>query len=297
MFVAPVYIRQLEKCRSLVLYALPTRSVNLHLAGESVSTVNSSWSRIRAAIESAIPGVSAVLRPGVSATQLGSFEKMIGQRLPNDVRESYLLCDGTTAELEQRLLCGPFYGFDMLPLAELIDSWKMWAGLVEGKGHDAHMKGVDWIRPVYASSGWLPIIADAAGSHIGVDLSPTDKGLTGQVINFGRHEYSKLVLAPTFEAFLAQIAADLESQYIHLGLYEGKPSYNAGQFKHYLSGIHDPQDYVPRIVACFERQLGPKSAQIKKYLVALAEHYARQKKTDGEALANFYLQRMVSALN
>ncbi|CCH41446.1 Cell wall assembly regulator [Wickerhamomyces ciferrii] len=67
------------------------------------------------------------------------------------------------------------------------------------------------IHPVYSHQGWVPLVTDNSGNHIGVDLSPAKKGTWGQVILFGRDFDTKFVLAPTWGDFLLLFVKDLEN--------------------------------------------------------------------------------------
>ena len=51
---------------------------------------------------------------------------------------------------------------------------------------------------------------DWGGNHFGIDLSPGPDGRRGQVINFGRDEDLKVVMAPNLEAFIAWMAGELD---------------------------------------------------------------------------------------
>ncbi|BAO41345.1 KNR4/SMI1 homolog [Kluyveromyces marxianus DMKU3-1042] len=66
------------------------------------------------------------------------------------------------------------------------------------------------IQPVYAHSGWIPLVTDNAGNHIGIDLAPGPKGKYGQVILFGREFDTKFVVANNWGDFLLSFANDLE---------------------------------------------------------------------------------------
>lgn len=65
------------------------------------------------------------------------------------------------------------------------------------------------IKPVYANYGWIPLVTDNAGNHIGVDLAPGPKGKYGQVILFGREFDTKFVVANNWGDFLLSFANDL----------------------------------------------------------------------------------------
>jgi len=48
----------------------------------------------------------------------------------------------------------------------------------------------------------LPLITDGSGNYIGIDFNPGTKGIIGQIINYGRDEYTMKVLANSFEDFV-----------------------------------------------------------------------------------------------
>ena len=64
---------------------------------------------------------------------------------------------------------------------------------------------------MYASPGWIPFASDSGGNCLGIDLDPGPTGTRGQVINFGRDEDEKFVLAPSMNEFLEWFADQLES--------------------------------------------------------------------------------------
>ncbi|AAS51781.2 ADL139Wp [Eremothecium gossypii ATCC 10895] len=66
------------------------------------------------------------------------------------------------------------------------------------------------IQPVYAHPGWIPLVTDHAGNHIGVDLAPGPKGKYAQVILFGREFDTKFVVADNWGDFLLGFVNDLE---------------------------------------------------------------------------------------
>lgn len=67
------------------------------------------------------------------------------------------------------------------------------------------------IQPVYAHSGWIPLVTDDAGNHIAIDLAPGPKGKYAQVIMFGRDFDTKFVIADNWGDFLLNFVNDLEN--------------------------------------------------------------------------------------
>ncbi|KAL9125264.1 MAG: hypothetical protein Q9217_005512 [Psora testacea] len=67
------------------------------------------------------------------------------------------------------------------------------------------------VQKAYAHPGWIPLARDWGGNNLAVDLSPGPMGKWGQIIIFGRDYDCKYVVARSWAAFLAMVAADLQS--------------------------------------------------------------------------------------
>lgn len=64
-----------------------------------------------------------------------------------------------------------------------------------------------FVKPVYANRNWIPLTAGS--DHL--DFDPGPNGTVGQVINFGRDEDEKDVIASSFGDFLQWYVKELES--------------------------------------------------------------------------------------
>lgn len=69
------------------------------------------------------------------------------------------------------------------------------------------------IQRCYTTRGWIPLGALGASgcAYFGLDLNPGPNGVVGQVVNFGRDEENKYVLATNWARFLADVADELEA--------------------------------------------------------------------------------------
>jgi cell wall assembly regulator SMI1 len=197
-----------------------------------------SWRRIEAWLDLHLPALKFTLRPGVSKKDLKKFERSIGRTLPEDVRESWLIHDGQ-GHLPAKMYEGPgvpipeslglFFG---LKLKTLLDSegslssqgalaeWTHWKELIEGEDEPGYWDEFDersrsWpagaIRRRYFHPGWVPLVTLVDVDYLGVDLDPGPDGVVGQVINFGRNEDDKYVLAASWAQFLEDFADELEA--------------------------------------------------------------------------------------
>ena len=133
------------------------------------------------------------------------MRREIGRGLPEGLRNVYLENDGQN----EYALQGAFFGLPFIGLGEMRVQWQGWREIVvehADMNEDFRMFSTvyppDSIQNVYAHTHWLPFSYDGGGNHIGIDLQPGPTGQVGQVINFGRDEDYRCVMAPSFEAFL-----------------------------------------------------------------------------------------------
>lgn len=155
-----------------------------------------------------VPTIHATLRAGATESELDALEKHIGFTLPQDFRELYKWHDGQNWEN------GYVFGLEFIPLARVKTEWDVWKSLESEFGDDEVNK--HFSRPTgaitekYINAGWLAFLVDGGGNSIGVDLSPDARGKEGQIINFGRDEKHKYVLADSVAQFLREYWKRLE---------------------------------------------------------------------------------------
>jgi len=207
---------------------------------KKVAAVVESWRRIETWLETHLPACKLTLKPGLSKTNLAKFEKAIGAALPEDVRRSWLIHDGQRllpddeldalneahfeededSDYEYPNFIGLIFGHGLLnfltrdcPMTgkSALGEWQGWAKMAD-EGYDASLN--QWqtsspegsIKLCYANRGWIPLVALTDVDYIGVDLDPGPSGVIGQVINFGRDEEKKYVLATSWAQFLSDVA-------------------------------------------------------------------------------------------
>lgn len=164
----------------------------------------------------------AHLRPGVSASMLDELEKVVGRPLPADFRASYQRHDGQEEFYddggEGKLVPGICFGLPLMPLDEIEHELEAWRELIEELKADGSLAEFDedqesqpegHVKPVYMDPLWVPFASDSGGNFLAIDLDPDTQGTVGQVINMGRDEHTKYVIAPSFGAFLSYVATEL----------------------------------------------------------------------------------------
>jgi internalin A len=155
-------------------------------------TISIYLNEILTLLKDKLPQLEASLQGPASEAEIARVESMLGIQLPQELRELYLLHNG-----EDRMGPGLFFGLRFLSLEELAAEWQVWADLEEEYGEEDNHYSVPlgWIKERYINRGWLPISEDGGGNHLGIDMAPAEQGIAGQVINFGRDEETKYVIA------------------------------------------------------------------------------------------------------
>jgi internalin A len=171
------------------------------------SSLRSTWSSFETWLEQHAPAMHATLRVGTSTAST----------LPPELLELYALCDGQ--EQDQG---GLFFDWYFLSGTGAAQEHSIWQSLLIGDPEVnrnipsiSHPDGA--IQTAYILNGWIPFAHDGGGNHLGIDLEPGPRGVRGQVINFGRDQTDKHVLAASLEDFLSQYMACFERDEVVTG--------------------------------------------------------------------------------
>ncbi|MCM3004314.1 SMI1/KNR4 family protein [Priestia koreensis] len=163
------------------------------------------WLEYVAALDKQFPGYSTYLNSPATKLDIQQTEEKMGITLPDELVQLYLLHNG-----DSNHLMGSFLGLPFLTLEEMHSHWNNWKELLENES-EADMEQLSafstsipkhQIKATYANRKWIPLSYDYSGNHIGIDLDPDVNGVIGQVINFGRDEDEKYVLAASLHDFL-----------------------------------------------------------------------------------------------
>ncbi|KTB59111.1 beta-1 3-glucan biosynthesis protein [Pseudomonas viridiflava ICMP 13104] len=171
--------------------------------------------RLEQWLENNLPEVRADLAPGCSQASLAEFESQVGRAFPQGLADLYRAHDGQAGGVNT----GPFFGLTFLSLAQARNHWESWKQIVDEyspedmKEASAFCKSAmpGGIKEVYANQYWVPFAHDYGGNYLGVDLDPAQRGTSGQVINFGRDEDERFVVALSLETFVEWLVCQLES--------------------------------------------------------------------------------------
>lgn len=162
-----------------------------------------------------VPELIPGLNDGASEAALAQFSTEVGAELPDEFLDLYRWHDGQKPDS----MTGLFYGLLFLPLEHALNDWRIWANAVDTEGEDG-IKGLSWrcksakpdyVKPLFANKLWIPFAHDWGGNQLGIDLDPDTAGVRGQVINFGRDELTKYVLANDVLSFVRWMLAELDA--------------------------------------------------------------------------------------
>jgi cell wall assembly regulator SMI1 len=170
-------------------------------------SVRESWERIASWYDRNTRPGKFWRAPGASESQIDALEEALGSRLPEDVRESYRLHNGTSWLLH--------YG-EVMALGDVEAVWRRYGGW---QRDDGYAVGASWqpreikgpIKPIWWSPLRIPITDNGGGDPVMLDLDPAEGGTRGQVIDFN-HEVGPLgVLASGWAEWLGAIADGLDA--------------------------------------------------------------------------------------
>lgn len=160
-----------------------------------------------------LPEVVEDLNAPATEENIKKIENHTGIVLPAEFKNLYLEHNG---QRDSGNATGAFYGLIFLSLDRVHNELKIWAEIVDsgmneempevGKSHVPEM-----IKEDYANKLWIPFAYDWGGNFLGLDFDPGERGTIGQVINFGRDEDEKYVLASSFSEFVDWYIVELES--------------------------------------------------------------------------------------
>jgi len=154
---------------------------------------------------------SPFLNPPASEEEIQKVENEMAIQFPDELRAFYLLHNG-----EKEGGPGLFFGLPFLSLNDVLQEWQIWAQLEEEYALEGASYSVPtgYIKERYINRNWIPISKDFGGNNIGIDVDPDHKGRIGQIINFGRDEEIKYVIANQLSDFLLFISETiLQGQY------------------------------------------------------------------------------------
>jgi cell wall assembly regulator SMI1 len=168
------------------------------------------------------PAVAALLNPPAEESAIAELERLIGYELPEAVKVGWRLHDGQDCESN----FGAALGFWWQPVAQVAKQWDDWRWIRENE-EEVFFKDMDKpqrsspagaIQCRYTVPGWIPLLRwPWDGDYVGLDFEPGPAGVRGQVINFGRDQERKFVVADDFTTLLAWMVQEAQADRVAFG--------------------------------------------------------------------------------
>ncbi len=159
------------------------------------------WSRIESWFQRHAPEALNNLRKGASDEDIRQLEIDLGYQLPEDVRASLRLHNGTVDTFADI--------WQLLSLEGMKEQYQVQIQVLHSLQEDTDEENQDdeiwWWLP-----SWLPIAYDGSGDLLCVDVTSQTRHQFGQIMFFD-HEVGSSRIAPGFHALLSKFADDLEA--------------------------------------------------------------------------------------
>ena len=185
-------------------------------------TATFNWNAYKEALFEKMPQLSGTLNEGVLNKDIKAAQAKMGLNFPEYLKELYLTNNGDDNEA----ICGMIMGLHFLSLDSLLNEWMGLKKIADdpkinnsGSFSSTPMAS---IKRCYADAKWIPFCTDGSGNFIGIDLAPGPNGKAGQIINFGRDEGNKAVLAKDLNAFFERLVRITKSDDFHVADYDGE---------------------------------------------------------------------------
>jgi len=169
-----------------------------------------------------VPQATGLLNPPADEAAITELETLVGQRLPEAVKAGWRLHDGQVVDSD----LGVAFGFWWQPVAKVAQEWTSWRELREEPDEDffedLNLSQRSYpekaIKRRYTSPGWIPLLRwPFDGDYVGLDYDPGPLGRPGQVINFGRDQERKFVIADEFSTLLAWLVQEAAAGHVDTG--------------------------------------------------------------------------------
>lgn len=173
--------------------------------GASDRSVTASWKRIEAWLAKHAPQYAKALPKGATAAAIDKLEKKIGLTMPAAARESWMRHNGNGF--------GPAIigNWVLMDLDSIASEHKLMKQLCEsGTFDEAEADPHPAITKKWWSTAWIPIVSSQSGHFFCIDTDPPEGGTPGQIILFLHDDGLRVLVAHSFEEWLAAIADDLE---------------------------------------------------------------------------------------
>ena len=203
--------------------------------------IKENWKIYTNWLKTKLPKYAALLNSGASVGDIEKLENYLQFAVPDDLKILLLTNNGDSKLNSENSFLGAFLGFEFLSVDRIISVHEDWKNYVMNE-YDGTSFPVNHIKIAYTNPKWIPIFADSAGNYVGLDLDPDLDGVSGQIINFGRDEENKFVIAKNLNSFLEFVVGKINSGECDAAITEeeeGEYSYGLNAQSHLIDDLRE----------------------------------------------------------
>jgi parallel beta-helix repeat protein len=168
------------------------------------SPVGEPWHRIVSWLAHHAPAMFDGLPGGAQEAAITELEGQLGHTLPSELRTMLQAHDGSDAVRVIEY-------WSTLSVRGILEDWKGWCEFLDDEDCPEESTPNGPVRPAWWSPHWVPVATNHAGDCLVLDFGPTAGGVAGQVVEVWHDDADRLVLAPSWKAFLERYADDLDA--------------------------------------------------------------------------------------
>lgn len=139
-----------------------------------------------------------------SEKDINAIEHKLGFKLNEELKEWFCIIGEAKYGIDGFLM-----GVEPYSIYEMYDEWKSWRGFdVDEELNNPEYYSSYPLRKIkcrYTNPKWIPLGHTYDSNYIGVDLDPDIEGKVGQIIDFGRDQNAKSVLANSITDYLQKM--------------------------------------------------------------------------------------------
>lgn len=163
------------------------------------------WEKHCKWLQEQLPVAYESLNPPATPEDFRAFELHAGYEMPDRLKELYSLANGQDPDA----ITGIWWGMPFIPIQDMIKYHMSKEEPIDMSDQDVSIPS-DSIQLFNYTIKWIPFAEDGAFNYLAVDLDPAVNGKSGQIINCGRDERTKCVIAPDLLSFLIFMTDEIE---------------------------------------------------------------------------------------
>ena len=166
------------------------------------------WGRHCAWLKINLPDAYQSLYAPASIADFDNFKKACGYDLPEKLKRIYAINNGQDPDC----MIGVWWGLSFIPIEQLLQHHMNKSQPIDMSDQDRSFPSKS-IKLQNVNPLWIPFAEDGSFNYLAVDMDPDVNGAVGQVINYGRDERDKYVIATDIEQFLLFMTEEIEKGY------------------------------------------------------------------------------------